>query len=188
MREYLHQPETTQRALREGWLDTGDLGFLAAGELFITGRAKDVLIVRGSNHAPEEIEIVVSELADVRTGCSAAVSYLPEGAEREEVWLFVEHRRGASAATSNGLVSSCRRRVLAQTGIALDRIEVLEPGTLPRTSSGKIRRQEALRRYLEGQLEPPEPVSATRLLLTLGRSVIAQLRKPGIREDLRDAG
>lgn len=188
MEEYLHQPESTQRALRGGWLDTGDLGFFSAGELYITGRAKDVLIVRGSNHAPDEIEAVVSELADARSGCSAAVSYLPEGAEREEIWLFVEHRRGAEAAVENGLVHACKKRVLARTGIALDRIEVLKPGTLPRTSSGKIRRQETLRRYLEHRLDPPEPVTLTRLLLTMGRSMMAHLRKPGMSRDLRDAG
>lgn len=188
MKEYLHQRETTQRTLVEGWLDTGDLGFFSAGELYITGREKDVLIVRGSNHAPEEIEAVVSELADARTGCCAAVSHLPEGAEREQVWLFVERRRGADAAAGNGLVDACRRRVLAQTSIAVDRVEVLAPGTLPRTSSGKIRRQETLRRYLDSRLDPPKSVSATRLLLTMGRSVIAQWRQPGTAGDLRDAG
>ena len=84
MREYLHQPESTAQAVRNGWLDTGDLGFEQDGELFVTGRAKDVIIVRGANHSPEEIEAAVSDLPQVRTGCAAAVGHLPEGAAGPE--------------------------------------------------------------------------------------------------------
>ena len=78
MREYLNQAEATASALQAGWLDTGDLGFLVDGELYVSGRAKDVLIVRGANHSPDEIEAIVSELSGVRTGCAAAVGHLPE--------------------------------------------------------------------------------------------------------------
>jgi fatty-acyl-CoA synthase len=176
MQGYLNHQDATLESLREGWLDTGDLGFLHGGELYITGRAKDILIVRGSNRAPEEIEAVVSELEGVRTGCVAAVSHLPPEAEREQVWLFVESN-GREAQDEEELAERCRHQVLGSTGIAVDRIEVLEPGTLPRTSSGKIRRRESLERFLRGELRPPESVTAGRMLQAMGRSALARARQ-----------
>lgn len=177
MREYLNQRQGTAEVLQKGWLDTGDLGLFHKGELYITGRAKDILIVRGANHAPEEIEAVASELGEIRTGCCAAVGHLPPGSGREEVWLFVESRRNGRRMKSNDLTDACRRRVLARTGIALDRILVLEAGTLPRTSSGKIRRLETLRRHLADELRPPKPVTTGRILQAVGRSMLAHARQ-----------
>jgi fatty-acyl-CoA synthase len=77
MAGYLDQPEATAAALRDGWLDTGDLGFLHEGSLFLTGRAKDVLILRGRNHSPHEVEDAVAAVDGVRAGCAVAVSWLP---------------------------------------------------------------------------------------------------------------
>lgn len=176
MKGYLNQPEATRQVLRDGWLDTGDLGFLHEGELYLKGRAKDLIVLRGRNHAPEEIELPVNELAAVRTGCVAAVSHLPEGWEREQVLLLVEKSRRATSAQIASLPGACRGRVLGRTGITLDRVVVLAPGTLPRTSSGKIRRQETLRRYLEGELKPPDRIPAVALARTMGRSVMAFVR------------
>lgn len=152
MEGYLNQREATEAVLEDGWLDTGDRGFLHDGELYVSGRAKDVLIVRGANHPPEEIEATVSELEAVRSGCVAAVGHLPEDADREEVWLFVERNRAQSDAEREALIEECRHQVLVHIGIAVDRVEVLEPGTLPRTSSGKIRRQRTLELDLAGEL------------------------------------
>lgn len=170
MEGYLGLPGATAEVLSEGWLDTGDLGFLLDGELFLTGRAKDVLIVRGRNHAPDEIERPAGELADVRSGCVAAVAYLPVGRETEEILLFAERDRQSSMG-GEALAELCRRRVLAHSGIAVRRVVVLEPGTLPRTSSGKIRRRETLRRYLADELVPPDPVNTLGMTLALGRSI-----------------
>jgi acyl-CoA synthetase (AMP-forming)/AMP-acid ligase II len=186
MKEYLNNPVATARALQDGWLDTGDLGFMHDGQLYITGRAKDILIIRGFNHAPEEIELVVDDLPGVRTGCRAAVSHLPEGADREEVWLFVERHRQAGRDQTGAIAESCRRAVLSHTGIILDRVEVLEPGTLPRTSSGKIRRQEALHQFLAGELKSPNQVTTLSLLKAVGRSMLAERRMakdPAVRDD-----
>jgi acyl-CoA synthetase (AMP-forming)/AMP-acid ligase II len=176
MRGYLHRRLDTRRVLRHGWLDTGDLGFLLEGELFVTGRAKEVLIVRGQNHAPEELERAVQSVAGVRKGCCAAVSHKPDDREHEEVWLFVERARQVAVEEAEALVETCRREVLAHTGVAVDRVVVLEPGTLPRTSSGKIRRQEALVRYLGRDLRPPARVSPARLVAMWMRSTAAFLR------------
>ncbi len=176
MEGYLGRPEATARALHDGWLDTGDLGFVHDGELFLTGRAKDVVILRGRNHSPVEIEHAVEEVDGVRRGCSVAVSWLPEGAPTEMLLLFVEHRRDAAAEQIAGLPAACTEAVLAATGLQPGEVLALAPGTLPRTSSGKLRRQEVLRRHLAGELTPPERVNPLLLGGALAGSALAYAR------------
>jgi acyl-CoA synthetase (AMP-forming)/AMP-acid ligase II len=168
-REYLGRPEATAAALASGWLDTGDLAFLHAGELYLAGRAKDLLVVRGANHPPEEVERAVDEIPGVRRGCAVAVSEAAEGAATERLVLFVEHRRGARRRVRAALAARCRAAVLAATGLALDAVHVLAPGTLPRTSSGKLRRGETLARHHSGELAPPRRFGPLALAAALAR-------------------
>lgn len=182
---YLGDPEATARALRDGWLDTGDLGFLQGGELFLTGRAKDVVILRGRNYAPDEIERAVDGIPGVREGCVVAASWLPEDAPGETLAVFVETSRRAAAAEIEALPEACRAAVLGATGLAADEVVLLKPGTLPRTSSGKLRRGETLRLHLAGELAPPEPVTPLRLAGTMARSSLAYA---GMRLKKRKAG
>jgi fatty-acyl-CoA synthase len=172
MRGYLHRPEATAEAIEDGWLATGDLGFLHAGELFLTGRDKDVVILRGSNHAPHEIEQAVDAVEGVRTGCAAAASWRPENADTERLVVFVESR----AEHDGTLADRCKEAVLRATGLLAAQIVVLEPGTLPRTSSGKIRRGETLRRWLANELLPPDKVDAWMLAGALARGTVAHWR------------
>ncbi|MEZ5330655.1 MAG: fatty acyl-AMP ligase [Thermoanaerobaculia bacterium] len=172
---YLGRPEETARVLVDGWLDSGDLGFLSGGELYLTGRAKDVLILRGRNYRPEDVEHAVDGVDGVRTGCTAAVSWLPEGEDGERLVLFVETARELRG-DAEGLVAACRERVLEATGLRPAEVVPLEPGTLPRTSSGKIRRAEALRRWSDGTLEAPDRVTPLRLLGAMARSRLALAR------------
>lgn len=176
MEGYLGRPEATARALEDGWLDTGDLGFVHDGELFLTGRAKDVVILRGRNYLPVEIEHAVEDVAGFRRGCAVAVSWLPEGAPGERLLLFVEHRQDATATAITGLPAACVEAVLAATGLKPDEVVVLEPGTLPRTSSGKLRRQATLERHLAGELLPPERVTPLLLTGALAGSALAYAR------------
>lgn len=176
MTGYLDQPEATERALREGWLDTGDLGFLYRGDLYLTGRAKDVVILRGRNYAPEEIERAVDAVPGVRTGCAVAASYLPEGADGEQLVLLVETARGISPELRAALPRACRDAVLGAAGLPVEDLVLLAPGTLPRTSSGKLRRGEALRLHLAGELAPPEKVTPLRLAGAFARSGLAYAR------------
>lgn len=180
MHGYLGRPEATRAALVDGWLDTGDEGFVHDGELYLTGRAKDVLILRGRNHAPEDVERAIDGLDGVRTGCTAAVSFRTEGAPTETLLLLVESRGdSADPERARALAETCRREVLATTGLAVDRVEVLAAGTLPRTSSGKIRRGEALKLFLAGTLEAPARVTWWRLLWAMVRSRLALRRRTG---------
>ena len=160
MEGYLGDPEATARTLRDGWLATGDLGFLdERGELFLVGREKDLVIVRGRNHTPEEIEEAVGGVAGVRPGGVAAVGWLPERAAEEELLLLVERARGDAVDGVAALTRACRDAVRARIGVEPGRVAVLPPGALPRTSSGKLRRAEALRRFLDGELAG-EPLAA----------------------------
>ncbi len=176
MAGYLDDPRATAEVLRGDWLDTGDLGFLDGGELYLTGRAKDVLILNGRNHAPEEVEQAVAGVPGVRPGCAVAASWLPEDAPGEVLVLFVETRKGVTERERRDLPEACRKAVLAACGLAPDRVVVLAPGTLPRTSSGKLRRQETVARYLRQALEPPSRVTPLRLAGALARSGLAYAR------------
>jgi len=176
MRGYLGDAKATARVLREGWLDTGDLGFVAGGELFVHGRAKDVVIVRGANHAPDAIEAALEGVAGLRPGCAAALGFLPPGGDAEELLLLVERRRGA-AEGDPALEEAARRAVLERTGLRAHTVRVLAPGTLPRTSSGKMRRAEALRRFLADDLAPPRRVTPLSLAGEVARSAVAYARR-----------
>jgi acyl-CoA synthetase (AMP-forming)/AMP-acid ligase II len=175
MAGYLGDAAATAAAIRDGWLDTGDLGFVVGGELYVHGRAKDVVVVRGANRAPEEFESALAGLAGLRPGCAVAAGFAPEGGEGEALLVLAERARGADAADAE-LERAVRRAVLDRTGVAPHTVALLAPGTLPRTSSGKLRRQEALRRWLAGALAPPARVTALRLVLLAARGGLALRR------------
>ena len=158
-------------APKEGdWLDTGDLGFVYKEELYITGRAKDVLVVHGRNHDPHTLERAVDGLAGVRTGCSAAVAQVSDLGE--QVILFVETR----GEVPDDLEDAITRAVRSATSVSVGTVVLLEPGTLPRTSSGKIRRIEALKQWSNGTLAAPKPMGAAHLLGAVAQSTLSEWR------------
>jgi fatty-acyl-CoA synthase len=172
MQGYLGQPEATARALPGGWLDTGDLGFVDGGELHVHGRAKDVVIVRGANHAPDELEAPLTTVPGLRPGCAVALGFQPAG-ENEELLLLAERAAGGDPALDGGLAEAARRAVLERAGVRAHTVEILAPGTLPRTSSGKLRRAEALRRWQAGELAAPGKVNALTVAGAMARSTLA---------------
>jgi fatty-acyl-CoA synthase len=155
--------------LRGGWLDTGDIGFEYGGELYISGRSKDVVILRGRNHSPHDIEQAVDCIPGVRTGCAAALGEQSENGE--QLLLFLEYRE-----MREDLAEECRRAVLSATGLDPDLVVLLEPGTLPRTSSGKIRRQETLKRFRDGSLLPPQKVGVVMLAGAMAKSMLGYIQ------------
>ena len=174
MRGYYEDAEATAAALPGGWLDTGDLGFFADGELYLCGREKDLVIVRGANHAPQEFEACLEGLAGVRPGCAVALGFTPPDETSEELLILAE-RRGAPPQDA-AVEDAIRGAVVERTGVRPHTVKMLEPGTLPRTSSGKMRRREALRRYLAGQLTPPRRMNVVRMAAELARSTFALAR------------
>ena len=141
MSGYLGNDAATKSALVDGWLDTGDEGFLDDGELFLTGRDRDKVVLRGGNYAPELFEEALEGVAGVRTGAVVATSIVTDGGE--ELVILAE-----SKSPEPDAVKSISAVLSERTGFVPHRVVLLDPGELPRTSSGKLRREEAARRFL----------------------------------------
>jgi fatty-acyl-CoA synthase len=148
MQGYFENPEATADALRGGWLQTGDLGYIAEGHLFVCGRTKDLIIRQGRKYHPSDLEWVISDLPGVRPS-GAVVFGISRIEDDDEVVAVVEAR--ASMAPGD-VVEQVRRRVRETAGLELDRIIVAPPGAIPRTTSGKVRRAEARDRVQAGTL------------------------------------
>jgi fatty-acyl-CoA synthase len=172
MAGYFARSDLTDRVLRDGWLDSGDLGFEYNDELFISGRHKDIVIVRGANHAPEEFEAALDGLAGVRAGCAVAVGFVPAGEEDEALAMLVE----TTSAAGPTLADDVAARVAERSHIRPAHVELLQAGTLPRTTSGKLRRAEARAQWLEGTLRPPKKVSALGLLIEAAAGELRHMR------------
>ena len=171
MRGYFGDAVATEKVVHDGWLDTGDLGVERAGELFLVGRAKDVIILRGANHPPRAFEECLDELPGLRVGCAMALGFTPSGAEGEELLVLAEWAK--APLHPEALATEVREAIAARTGIRAHTVALLAPGTLPRTSSGKLRHSEALRRYQAGELKPPDPLNAWRMAKAMAGSAIA---------------
>ena len=170
---YFNDPELSARTIRDGWLDTGDLGFVHDGQLYISGRAKDLIIVRGRNLAPAQVEELLRDVEGLRAGCCVAVGCPGEDGER---LVVLAERARAQPRPDPSVVAEVRDRVVAGLGLLPAHVVLLEPGTLPRTSSGKLRRAEALRLFLAGELRPPLRMGPLRMAREWGRSRLAWMR------------
>ena len=155
---YFRNPEQTRKLFDGAWLDTGDLAYLADGELYLSGRAKDVIIRGGRNLYPYELEQAVGALPGIRKGCVAVFGSIDPGSGTERVVVLAETREtGADALEA--LRRSINERALDLIGLPADDIALAPPHTVLKTSSGKIRRA-ASREYYEsgGGSARPAPV------------------------------
>jgi acyl-CoA synthetase (AMP-forming)/AMP-acid ligase II len=160
---YWRKPELSQETFHarirgddsREWLRTGDLGFMRDGLLYITGRKKDLIIIGGQNHYPQDIEWTVeAALPAVRPGCGAAFSVEVEGEERLVVVAEVDPRQqGGAALDLQAAMAQVRQAINEAYQLRLHDLVFLKPGTVPKTSSGKIQRQAAKRAYLERTLQ-----------------------------------
>jgi len=151
MKGYYRDPEATAACLVDGWLDTGDMGYMADGYLFIVGRAKDMIIINGKNHWPQDIEWAVEQLPGFNHGDIAAFAIETEGGE--EVPAVLVHCRISDEDKRVELRDQIRDKVRSITGMNCV-VELVPPRTLPRTSSGKLSRAKAKKLYLSGEIEP----------------------------------
>ncbi|MCK9540943.1 MAG: fatty acyl-AMP ligase [Novosphingobium sp.] len=151
MHSYYRDPEATAACMVDGWLDTGDMGYTAGGYLFIVGRAKDMIIINGKNHWPQDIEWAVEQLPGFHQGDIAAFAVETENGE--EVPAVLVHCRVSDPVERLKLHDEIRDKVRSITGMNCV-VELVPPRTLPRTSSGKLSRAKAKKLYLEGQIEP----------------------------------
>ncbi len=157
---YWNRPQQTQETfdayLTDGsgpFLRTGDLGFLLNGELFVTGRLKDVIIIRGRNHYPQDIELTLEKShPGLRPSCGAAFSVDIEGEERLIVVQEVE-RTFVRKLNSDEVVGAMNKVVSLEHELAIDTIILLKPGSIPKTSSGKIQRSACRQKFLDESLQ-----------------------------------
>ena len=133
------------------WLRTGDLGFIYEGELFIVGRIKDLLIIRGRNHYPEDIEATVQEITQGRV---AAIS-VPVDSTEQLVTIIELKKRGDSSEEAthwlNGVKSDVTSAISNAYGLSIGDLVLVEAGSIPTTTSGKIRRAACVEQYRQDQ-------------------------------------
>lgn len=156
---YWNRPEETERTFRarlagtnEGpFLRTGDLGFMRDGELFVTGRVKDLIVIRGQNHYPQDIELTVeSSHKALRPDCGAAFSIEVASEERLVIVQEVERRQKPDVEE---VVEAVRQAVAEEHGLQVHAVALIKTGSVPKTSSGKIKRQSCRASFLEDSLE-----------------------------------
>ena len=147
---YYNNPNATRELVRgDGWLDSGDLGYFADGELYITGRAKDLIIKGGRNLYPQEIEEAAGRAEGVRGGCVVAFGVRDKANGTERLAVAAETR---DAGQADRIAQEIIREVSEAIGLPPDVVEILPPHAIPKTSSGKLRRSETRRLYLDGKL------------------------------------
>ncbi len=151
---YFRNPEQTAALFHGPWLDTGDLGYLADGELFITGRSKDIIIKGGRNIYPVELEEEIGKLEGVRSG-NVAIFGAPDreqGTERLVVLAETRKRRPEDLAELRGAITGI---ITDLTGEPPDEVVLAPPNSVPKTSSGKIRRRASRELYEQGRIGQP---------------------------------
>ena len=148
---YFRDDEATAACLdADGWLDTGDMGYMSGGYLYIVGRAKDMIIINGKNHWPQDIEWAVEQLPGFKSGDIAAFAITTPGGEETPAVLV--QCRTSDDAERGRLRDAIKERVRAITGINCV-VELVPPRSLPRTSSGKLSRAKARNLYLSGEIQ-----------------------------------
>ncbi len=148
---YLDNPKASAQLLRDGWLDSGDRAYIADGELYITGRVKDIVIRGGRNIYPHEVEEAVNEVDGVRKGCVAAFGSPDPASGTERLVVLAETREQAQAPRER-VRAAIADRVLDVLGEPADLIVLAPPHTVLKTSSGKIRRSACRELFESGRV------------------------------------
>jgi acyl-CoA synthetase (AMP-forming)/AMP-acid ligase II len=160
-RGYWHSPEATKETfgarLADGggegpFLRTGDLGFVRDGQLFVTSRLKDLIIIRGSNHAPQDIEHTAeASHPALRPGCG--IAFTTEEDVEPQLVMVHEVRREHSSVDCEEVASAIRKAVMEEHELEVHAVVLVRTGTVPKTSSGKLQRQACRDQYLDGTLQ-----------------------------------
>lgn len=150
MTGYFRDQEATEACMVDGWLDTGDMAYMSNGYIYIVGRAKDMIIINGKNHWPQDIEWAVEQLPGFKAGDIAAFAITTPGGE-ETPAVLVQCRTSDPEERAR-LRDQIREKVRAITGMHCV-VELVPPRTLPKTSSGKLSRAKARNLYLSGEIQ-----------------------------------
>ena len=195
---YYQNPEATGKLLPTGpaaadseyaWLNSGDRAYRADGEIYVTGRVKDIIIKGGRNLYPHEVEELAGRAEGIRKGCIVAFGLKDEAAGTEKLIVVAESRE-RDASRRAAIAAAVTDQVSQGLGLPPDRVEVIPPGSIPKTSSGKLRREETKQLYLAGKLsagKAPAWVQITRLAASSGARTTAGKIWSGVRRGLEIA-
>jgi fatty-acyl-CoA synthase len=151
---YYNRPDVTHKAFHEGWFLTGDLGYLSQGEVYVTGRKKELIIVGGKNIYPQDLERIASEVPGVHPGRVVAFGVYNDELGTEEVVIVAEAEQDINdhpKELPQAIADEIRRRVTRGSEIALRYVQIVQRGWLLKTSSGKIARLANRDKYLAEQ-------------------------------------
>ena len=152
MTHYHDNPDATARTVRpDGWVESGDLAYRSDGELYITGRAKDLIIKGGRNVMPQEVEEIAGNVDGIRKGCVVAFG-VPDETSGTERLVVVAEAHATERDVRQRLEAAVVQAVAASTSLPPDEVVIVPPRVIPKTSSGKLRRTEAKDLYLTGRL------------------------------------
>jgi 1-acyl-sn-glycerol-3-phosphate acyltransferase len=183
---YFRNPEATAQLIRGDWRDSGDLAYVAAGEVYITGRAKDLIVRAGRNIYPQEVEQAVGEVPGIRRGCVAVFGSPDPQAGTERLVVVAEVRdRDLDATGRERLSEAIRARTLDLLGEPADEVVLVPPHTVPKTSSGKIRRSASRELFERGKLDRGAASGAARSSAVWWQ--MARLASDGVAPQLRRA-
>lgn len=172
---YYRNPEKNKEFFDDGWANSGDFAYTADGEIYITGRQKDIIIHAGRNIYPHEIEDAINEIDGVRKGCIAVFGSTSHEAGTERLIVLVETRQTEPAVLTR-VRSEINSVVIALTGAPPDDIVLAPPHCVLKTSSGKIRRAACREMYEQGAVTTPR-APAWQILRLIGASIVPQLHR-----------
>ncbi len=194
-RGYYEDPQANAAALTaDGWLRTGDLGLVQDGQLYITGRAKEIIFVNGQNYYPHDLESIAQRAQGLELGKVVAAGARPHGAQTEQLVVFVLHRGEMQEFLP--VATQVSRLVNEQAGLEV--AEVVPVKRIPKTTSGKIQRHLLEQGYVDGEFDAeltelralrqarPGPVVASRSVIEQQLKAICDAALPGKRVDVHD--
>ncbi len=173
---YHRNADATAKLFRGAWLDTGDVGYIAGGEIFLTSRAKDLIKRGGHNIHPYDLEAAVGDIPGIRKGCVAVFGTMDPGSGTERVVVVAE-----SSQTDPAVREALRNRIMALAGVHLDGpaddVRLVPARTILKTSSGKIRRTACRDLYERGLLEAGRPAVWRQIATLFGQALVARLHR-----------
>ena len=151
MQGYYRNLEATKAVYHEGWWDSGDMGYIAEGDVYITGRKKDIIIKAGRNLYPQEIEEIAGQVTGVRKGCVVAFG-MPDPKWATEMLVLIAETAETGKSEREKIIQEINDQISIVLGLLPDQVILVPPRTIPKTSSGKLQRAACKQAYSEGSL------------------------------------
>ena len=173
---YFRNPEKTRSLFKGEWLDSGDLAYIAEGDIFITSRIKDIIIRGGRNVYPHELEEAVGNIPGIRKGCIAVFASQDRDSGTERLIVLAESRK-KDAAAKEKLQQQIINTAVDLLGMPPDDVLIAPPGTVLKTSSGKIRRAASRELYEKGAIGKPKRALWLQLVRLSVAGILPQSRR-----------